>query len=266
MQSVNEELATVNSELQTKIDELTRANDDMKNLFNSTEIATIFLDKEMNIRNFTPEASTLIKIRKSDVGRPIGDIVTNIKYKYLESDIKQVLDRLIMKEEEIQTNDENWYLMRIVPYRTSEDVIDGVVVTFVDINQRMIAEKKIKDALKYAESLINTIKEPVLVLDHDLKVFSSNKYFYEKFNLKPEEIADKYIYQIDNGKWNDSKLISLLNKILNEEYAFHRRVMEYEFATGKKNICISGRRSYQGEAGEMIMLTIETENCKQEGE
>jgi two-component system CheB/CheR fusion protein len=148
----------------------------MKNLFNSTEIATIFLDKEMNIRNFTPEASTLIKIRKSDVGRPIGDIATNIKYKYLESDIKQVLDRLIMKEEEIQTNDGNWYLMRIVPYRTSEDVIDGVVVTFVDINQRMIAEKKIKDALKYAESLINTIKEPVLVLDHDLKVFSSNKY------------------------------------------------------------------------------------------
>jgi len=263
MQSINEELATVNSELQTKIDELTRANDDMKNLFNSTEIATIFLDKEKNIRNFTPEVSALIKIRKSDVGRPIGEIVTNIKYKNLVDDIQRVLDRLVLKEKEIQTVDGNWYLMRILPYRTSEDVIDGVVVTFVDINQRMAAEEKIKDALKYAENLINSVKEPVLVLDHDLKVFSANKPFYDTFKLKSSDINGQLINNIDDGKWNLPKFKELLNKVLEKDYAFHNFITEYDFINqGKKKICINGRKSYEeGAERDMVLLTIDVENC-----
>lgn len=265
MQSINEELATVNTELQIKIDELTRANDDMKNLFNSTEIATIFLDREMNIRNFTPEASNLIKVRKSDVGRPIGDIVTNIKYKDLIADINRVLDNLVLKEHEVQTKDNDWYLMRILPYRTSQDVIDGVIVTFVDINQRMAAEEKIKEALKYAESLINTIKEPVLVLDHDLKVFSGNKPFYKIFKLNPGEIEGKYIYEIDDGKWSDRNLKNLLGKTLKETYAFNKFRLNYKFVDyGQKKICISGRKSYEGEAEkEMILITIDVDHCNQ---
>ncbi len=268
MQSINEELATVNSELQIKIDELTRANDDMKNLFNSTEIATIFLDKEMNIRNFTPEASNLIKIRKSDVGRPIGDIVTNIKYKDMEADIKRVLDKLVLKEQEVQSKDDDWYLMRILPYRTSQDVIDGVIVTFVNVNQRMAAEEKIKEALKYAESLINTIKEPILVLDQDLKVFSGNKPFYEVFKLNPGDTEGKHIFEIDNGKWNDRNLKNLLEKTLKEEYAFNKFGLSYKFVDyGQKKICISGRKSYEGEVEkEMILLTIDVDNCNPGGE
>lgn len=261
MQSINEELATVNSELQIKIDELTRANDDMRNLFNSTEIATIFLDKELNIRNFTPEASILIKIRKSDVGRPISDIVTNIKYGHLEEDLKKVLDRLVLKEKEVQTKDGKWYLMRILPYKTSEDVIDGVVVTFVDIDQRITAEKKIKEALKYAENIINTVKKPILVLNQDLKVSSANQSFYDEFKLTPEETEGKLIYQLNN-QWDIPQLKELLDKVRNKNYAFQRLEVEYEFPElGRKKLWINGRQTFQGDIDkEMILLTFDAEN------
>lgn len=259
MQSINEELATVNSELQIKIEELTRANDDMKNLFNSTEIATIFLDKDLNIRNFTPEASILIKIRKSDVGRPISDIVSNIRYENLENDLKEVLDRLVLKETEVQTNEGKWYLMRILPYKTSEDVIDGVVVSFVDIDQRITAEKKSKKALEYSENLVNTVKEPIIMLDHDLNVYSANKLFYDKFSLKPEETKGKSIYHLDNNKWDVPKLREYLHKIVTENSAFQRLKVDYELSGfGNKKLCISGRPVFEGESGEkMILLTIE---------
>lgn len=133
LQSMNEELQTINAELQSKVDDLTWARNDMTNLLNSTEIATIFLDNDMKLRRFTTHATHLFKLIPKDVGRPLSDIVTDLDYPGLQDDALAVLTTLIFSEKQIGTRDGRWYRVRIMPYRTQDNVIDGVVVTFIDI-------------------------------------------------------------------------------------------------------------------------------------
>ena len=133
LQSVNEELVTVNSELEQKIKELSKTGSDMQNLLSSTEIGTIFLDTSLNIQRFTPAMTEFINLIQTDMGRPVRHIVSNMYYDRLVQDAKEVLKTLVPKETEVQTKDNRWYTMRILPYRTIENVIDGVVMTFVDI-------------------------------------------------------------------------------------------------------------------------------------
>nr|MBP7394717.1 PAS domain-containing protein [Zoogloea sp.] len=133
LQSMNEELQTINAELQSKVDDLTWARNDMTNQLNSTEIATIFLDNDMKLRRFTTHATHLFKLIPKDVGRPLSDIVTDLDYPGLQNDALAVLTTLIFSEKQIGTRDGRWYRVRIMPYRTQDNVIDGVVVTFIDI-------------------------------------------------------------------------------------------------------------------------------------
>ena len=134
MQSLNEELTTVNAELHAKVEQLSRANDDMQNLLNSTEIATLFLDSRLNISRYTDQARRLISLIPSDVGRPLADLFADLRYDHLVADCREVLRTLVFVEAEVQTGSGDWYLMRIRPYRTAENMIDGLVLTFVDIN------------------------------------------------------------------------------------------------------------------------------------
>jgi chemotaxis methyl-accepting protein methylase len=133
LQSLNEELQTVNAELQSKVDDLTWVRNDMANLLNSTEIATIFLDNEMNLRRFTTYAKKLFKLLPGDIGRPLSDLATDLDYPQLKADALAVLGTLIFKESQVATHDGRWYRVRIMPYRTQDSMIDGVVITFTDI-------------------------------------------------------------------------------------------------------------------------------------
>ncbi len=135
MQSLNEELQTVNIELQSKVTDLIVANNDMKNLLNSTDIATLFLDKELNIRRFTDQLTLLFKLRQTDIGRPFTDMVTNLEYPEMTKDANRVLRTLVFIETSIPTQDQKWFSVRIMPYRTSDDHIDGLVITFIDITE-----------------------------------------------------------------------------------------------------------------------------------
>ena len=135
MQSLNEELQTVNAELQGKVEELSRANDDMKNLLNATDIATIFLDSSLHINRYTEQAKRVMRLIPSDVGRPIEDLAPRLRYDRLGEDTRQVLSTLVYKELDIQGEDRSWYFMRILPYRTTDNVIDGLVMTFTDITK-----------------------------------------------------------------------------------------------------------------------------------
>lgn len=148
MQSLNEELQTVNSELQTKLDELSGANNDMKNLLNSTDIATVFLDNELCLRRFTLQAKTIIKFIPGDVGRPITDLASDLLYPSLVSDAHEVLRTLVFSERSITTSDGRWYTVRIMPYRTTDNRIEGVVITFADIT----AAKKVEAELREQNS------------------------------------------------------------------------------------------------------------------
>ncbi|MFQ5715462.1 MAG: PAS domain-containing protein [Nitrospinales bacterium] len=145
MQALNEELQTTNAELQIKVDDLSQSHDDMTNLLNSTDIGTIFLDNDLKIKRFTTQAKKLVNLIPADVGRPISDIVSTLKYQDLVKDSRQVLKTLVFKEVEVQTNDEYWYLMRIMPYRTADNAIDGLVITFIDINKLKKTEAKLRD-------------------------------------------------------------------------------------------------------------------------
>jgi len=144
IQSMNEELQTVNTELQAKLDELSLASNDMKNLLDSTNIATLFLDKDLNVRRFTPQTTTIIKLIPADVGRPITDLASELKYPDLAADAHDVLQRLTSIEKSISARGDLWYTVRIMPYRTLDDRIDGVVITFANITESKNLEAKLR--------------------------------------------------------------------------------------------------------------------------
>jgi two-component system CheB/CheR fusion protein len=146
MQSLNEELQTVNVELQSKVNDFVHSNDDMKNLLNTTEIATLFLDKQLNIRRFTDPVANIFKVRNSDIGRPLSDLGSKLQYPELDKDAHQVMKTLTSIETEISTVDGKWFKIRIMPYRTIDDRIDGLVLTFNDITLAKKLELKLREA------------------------------------------------------------------------------------------------------------------------
>jgi two-component system CheB/CheR fusion protein len=165
MQSLNEELQTVNAELSGKVEELSRANDDMKNLLNATDIATIFLDNELNITRYTEQAKRIMRLIPSDVGRPIVDLVPRLRYAKLAEDAREVLSTLIFKEVEVQGEENSWYFMRILPYRTTDNVIDGLVMTFIDITKVKVLQENQQRLMHALQSSPTT----VFGMDRDLR-------------------------------------------------------------------------------------------------
>ena len=156
LQSINEELVTVNAELQKKIEELSRANNDMNNLMAGTNIGTLFLDHQLRIQRYTPATTSVINLIQTDLGRPVSDIVSRFKdYDRLVPDTRAVLDTLIPREEQVLTQEGHWFQMRIQPYRTLENVIEGAVLTFVDITE----QKKLQMVLAESEEKLRTLFE-----------------------------------------------------------------------------------------------------------
>ncbi len=146
MQSMNEELQTINGEMQTKLDDLALAQSDLKNLLNSTDIAMLFLDKKLNVRRYTERASKIISLRESDIGRPLSDLTTSLQYPTLQDDTNETLRTLVISEKQILTSDARWFSVRIMPYRRIDNVIDGAVITFVDITETKALESRLRKA------------------------------------------------------------------------------------------------------------------------
>jgi two-component system CheB/CheR fusion protein len=246
MQSLNEELLTVNSELQGKLDALADANDDLQNLLNSTEIATIFLDNELRIKRFTLEAKRVSCLIAVDVGRPLSDIVSKLTYDRLLEDAQDVLLTLVVKEREVQAADGSWFFMRILPYRTGKNAIGGLVLTFQDITKLRNAQQVALAARDVAASIVETIREPLLVLDDQLRVVSTNQSFYRTFQVTPREVEQQLLYHLCAGAWNLPDLCHLLEQILPKNSSFHDFVVDQTFPhIGRKVFALNGRRLEQ---------------------
>ncbi len=259
LQSLNEELVTLNAEHQAKIEEQSKSVSDLNNVIASTEIATLFLDNDLRIRDYTPAITRVINLIKTDIGRPVGDIVSNLEYEDLQRDVKEVLDTLVFKEMEIRDKQGSWYLMRILPYRTVDNIIDGAVITFIDITGRKRAEQMEQDARVYAESIVDTVQESLLVLDKDLGVISANPSFYSTFQVSHEETENKFIYDIGNSQWDIPRLRELLEEILPKNTHFKNFEVDHVFpGVGRKVMSLNARRIYQEGVGmERILLAIE---------
>ncbi len=221
MQSVNEELATVNAELQAKATDSARANNDLNNLMAGTGIATLFVDHKMLIRRYTPTATQLINLIPGDVGRPVGHVVSNlVSYDRLVQDTQSVLDTLVPVEAEVQTGNGAWYLMRIRPYRTLDNVIEGAVITFVDISRAKAEELAARDAEGLAQSIVASVREPLLVLDGGMRIQLANAAFHRTFQTTREQIEGRDLFALNDGRWDTPALRGLLEDILPQHGSF----------------------------------------------
>ena len=170
LQSLNEELKTTNQELKSKIEEVRRTNSDLQNLMEATDIATLFLDRQLQIERFTPRVSELFNIRPADVGRPLSDFSQRFAYDHLIEDAQTVLDDLQPIEKELQTDEDIWLLVRLRPYRTMNDRIDGVVITFVGITERKQAEQELREREERFRALVNTSANVIYRMNPDWSV------------------------------------------------------------------------------------------------
>jgi PAS domain-containing protein len=270
MQSMNEELQTVNAELQVKVDDLSRMNNDMKNLLDSTEIATVFLDNALRVRLFTIGSNRVYKLIPGDVGRLITDISSDMLYPELAEDAREVLRTLAFHEKQVAARDGRWFTVRIMPYRTLENMIDGVVITFTDITVYRTLEAKLREAREFAENIVDTVREPIVILDAELRVVSASRSFYQSFKVKPENTEKQYIYDLGNHQWDIPKLRKLLEDILPKITTFDDFEIEHDFLdVGKRTMLLNGRKIFsEGGKTQLIVLAIEdvTERRRTSGE
>lgn len=259
LQSLNEEMQSVNAELQVKLNELSQTHDDMTNLFNDIEIATIFLDGNLCVRRFTPQAVRIVNLIFSDRGRPLAHLVTNLKNDRLVEDARKVLDTLVTWEGQAQALDGRWYQMRIHPYRTTDNVINGVVCTFTDITAIKQVEAELKEARRFAESIIATIREPLVVLDPQLRIVMAGHAFYKTFHMLPDQTEGRFVYELGNGALGIPALRRFLEAVLPADAAFEDFRMEHDFPiVGRKSLSLNARRiGTKGDQTCLILLAIE---------
>jgi two-component system CheB/CheR fusion protein len=280
LQSINEELMTVNAEQTAKNDELDKTSNDLLNLLNATEIATIFLDTNLNISYFTPAATAIFNLLKSDNGRPFQHITSKLVYDQLYEDLNGVQDTLVPRSIEVHTKDADSYILRIIPYRTRQGVVQGLVLNLVDITSEVKAAQElaqvkaaqelaqvkaaqelaqVKAAQELAESLVNTVREPLIVLDGDLRIVSANNAFYNSFQVVKEKTEKQLIYDIGNRQWDIPRLRELLEQILPESNYFNDYEVDHFFPTiGHKKMLLNARRVVAVSGHKpMILLSIE---------
>jgi len=245
LQSLNEELITVNSQLEEKVSELVETTDVLNNLLSSTGIATLFLDAELRIKRFTPATDRLFNLIPTDIGRPISDISRKFHDPDLLTDAKTVLDRLAPIETEVFTEEAKriCYVRCILPFRTNDNRIDGVVITFVDITERKEKEILVQRARSFAEAIVNTIHEPLLILDKRLRVISANRSFYNTFRTDAKTTEGLSVFDIANGQWNIPTLRTLLEEIIPEQGQFNDYEVTHDFQSiGHKTMLLNARK------------------------
>jgi len=214
----------------------------MRNLLNSTEIATLFLDRHLRIMRFTDQISEIISVTSTDVGRQVSDFASRVHYDGFAEDARRVLDTLAPYEVEVQTNDGKWRLLRMLPYRTFQNVIDGVVVTFVDIDRVKRAEL-LAASRAFAQSIVQTVREPLVVLDEGLRIVSANPAFFRVFRLAEDDVASRSLFDVGGDFFSIPRLRDLLGDVIARGNAFQDIEVEHEFPdVGRRRILLNARR------------------------
>ncbi len=259
LQSANEELTTVNEELHHRNQELASSNSDLRNFLSAVHVAVIMVDHDLRVRRFNPVAEKLIELSAIDIGRPVGHIRGRIDTSRLEQQIKTVIESLHVSSEEVQDVDGRWYSIAVRPYRTVDDRIAGAVVTFQDIDPLKRGLQLAEEAREYAEALIETVREPLVVLDGDLRVQHATSSFYETFMVSRQETEGRFLYDLGNGQWNQPRLRELLGNALYRGAPFHDFETQHDFPTiGCRTMRLNARRIPRRDPKDrMLLLSIE---------
>ena len=191
LQSLNEELTALNSQLQETVEQQRATSNDLQNILVSTDVATLFLDAGLNIRFFTPAAKSLFNVIPSDVGRPLADLTRRFEDDDLLPDARAVLASHESVRREVKADDGGWFIRRMLPYRSGDSGIEGVVITFAGISEIKAAEREIEAARAYLDSIIATIRQPLVVLDEQLRVISASSSFHRIFSVEPEDLVGR---------------------------------------------------------------------------
>ncbi|MBD2677440.1 MULTISPECIES: chemotaxis protein CheB [Nostoc] len=258
IQATNEELNTINDELQRRNLESNQVSNDLQNLLSSINIPILMLGGDLRIRRFTPIAGTIFNLIPTDVGRPLSDINHNLNVPDLEEQIFQVINTLTLKAQEVQDQQGHWYDLRIRPYRTIDNKIDGAVLVLVDIDVLKRTANQLKASRDYAQAIVETVRESLVVLNAELRVVSANLSFYDTFQVIPAQTENRLIFEIGNGQWNIPQLRSLLEEILTNKSQIQDFEVEHNFELiGQKTMRLNGRKMPEIDGTQLILLAIE---------
>ncbi len=258
IQATNEELNTVNEELRHRNLELNQINNDLQNLLNSINIPILMLSGDQRIRRFTSGAERNFNLIPTDVGRPFRDIQPKISIPNLGQLIKEVIDTPTVKEQEVQDQEGYWYHLRIRPYKTMENQIDGAVIGLIDINSLKRSAVLLEEARDYAAAIVDTVRQPLVVLDADLRVITANRCFYKMFQVSPDRTEGQLIFKVRNGQWNIPRLRSLLEDILPSNTQFQDFEVTQVFdPIGSRTMLLNARKVLEDEDRQMILLAME---------
>ncbi len=259
LESANEELTTVNEEMASRNTELSRLNSDLVNVQTSAHLPIVLLGRDLTIRRFSVQAEKQFNLLASDVSRPIGQVRHNLDMPDLEPFIIEVIDSVRARDREVQDKDGRWFSLRVRPYLTLDNEVDGAVLVIVDINDLKRSEFAIASARDYAENIIGTMREPLLVLDPDLRVESVNRAFYRTFGVTADDTIGKFIYELGNRQWDIPDLRALLEEILPTNHTIDDFVVEWDFERLGPRIMVLNARRMHGAGGirGRIVLAIE---------
>jgi two-component system, chemotaxis family, CheB/CheR fusion protein len=258
VQSTNEELTTLNQELRDRNLQLGQLNDDLLNLLASVHVPIVMVGNDLRLRRFTVAAEKPLNLIPTDVGRPLGDLRTNLDVPDLEREVRDVIEAASPAEREVKDRQGRCFVMRIFPYETRENKIDGAVLLLVDVDVLKRGAEKVARALEFANAIVDTVHEPLLILDGDLRVARANRAFYDGFRVAPEETEGRLLFALADGLCDVPDLRAALAETLAGDREIEDFVIEHEFpGRGPKTMVLNARRLPHEEIdGARLLLAI----------
>jgi two-component system, chemotaxis family, CheB/CheR fusion protein len=255
LQSTNEELTTLNEEMQNRNSELGSANNDLLNLLGQVDVPLVMVSNDLHVRRFSPPAQKILNLMPNDVGRRLGQIRPNLDLQDLEPMVREVIDREHPQQCEVRTLEGTWHMLRVRPYETWDHKIEGAVISLQNIDsfKRMVNQTR-----QYADTLIESAREPILVLDGELNVTVANPAFYRVFGVTQEETEGRLVFELGSGQWNMPPLRQLLEEIVPRNSRVDDFEVSYNFPhVGQRDMRLNARRVELQSGHPFILLAIE---------
>src|SRR5580704_6843674 len=255
LQSTNEELTTLNEEMQNRNNELSSANNDLLNLLGHVDMPVVMVSNDLHIRRFSPPAQKILNLMPNDVGRRLGQIRPNLELQDLEPMVREVIEREHQQHREVRTLEGTWHMLRVRPYETWDHKIEGAVISLQNIDnlKRMVSQTR-----QYADTLIESAREPILVVDNNLQVTVANPAFYRVFGVTHKETEGRLVFDLGSGQWNTPRLRQLLEEIVPQNSRVDDFEVSYDFPhIGQRDMQLNARRVELQSGHPFILLAIE---------